>query len=867
VELLERDCHLAILGDRLAEVRASRRGQLVMLGGEAGVGKTAIVRAFGERQRSVGVLAGGCEALFTPRPLGPLVDIADEVGGELAEVTERGASAGEVLAALSRAIRDASVVVLEDLHWADEATLDVVQLLGRRVERMPALVIATYRDDELERDHPLRLVLGDLTTAHRVSVEPLSPDAVARLAAAHGVDGAALHARTGGNPFYVTEVLAREGPGTPGSVRDAVLARAARLSAPARRLLEAVAVARPRAEIWLLERIAADELGELEACLASGMLRAEGEAVGFRHEIARATIEDELSPDRQLALHRAALAALVGRAEPARLAHHAAAAGDGAAVLEHSQAAGERAARLGAHREAAAHYAAALEHADGLEPAARAALLELRAQESFVSGAVQEAIEAETSALEIFVATGDRLREGGAHRSLGTFAWYQGDGPRVKAETDTAVEILETLPPGRELALAYGRQASGSMMEFDLAGAREWGAKAIALAERLGETETLVGATGVVGTVELHHGLAEGREKVTWSLQSALEAGLDRHAAVDYCNLVAGSHHLRDYETVAAHLAPGRAFCDEHDLLAWDLYLGGWEAHVALDHGRWAEAAAVAGEVLERTRGTLPHSRYRALIVAGLVHARRGDADPWPELDEALEIAVEADELDTIHPVAVGRAEARWLTGEAGLVAEETDEAIARAEPTGSPTLIGELALWRHRAGLPYAGNVRLLFPYQAEIAGDVVAAAEFWRARGCRYDAAVALAGSQGEDDLRESLRELQRLGARPAAAIVARRLRERGVRGVQRGPRTSTRANPAGLTDRQLEVLALIVNGLSNADIAERLVISHKTAEHHVSAVLSKLGVSGRHAAARRAAELGLVDAPGNGAAAASS
>jgi DNA-binding CsgD family transcriptional regulator len=867
VELLERDCHLAELDGRLAEVRGSRRGQMIMLGGEAGVGKTAIVRAFGERQRSVEVLAGGCEALFTPRPLGPLVDIADEVGGELAEVTERGASASEVLGALGRAIREPSVVVLEDLHWADEATLDVVQLLGRRVERMPALVIATYRDDELERDHPLRLVLGDLRTAHRVTVAPLSPSAVERLASGHGVDGAALHARTGGNAFYVTEVLAREGPGTPGSVRDAVLARAARLSAPARRLLEAVAVARPRAEIWLLERIAADELPELEACLASGMLRAEGEAVGFRHEIARATIEDELSPDRHLALHRAALAALVGRAEPARLAHHAAAAGDGAAVLEHSQAAGERAARLGAHREAAAHFAAALEHAGGLEPPARAALLEQRAEECFVSGAVQAAVDAETRALEIFIATGDRLREGAAHRALSTFAWYQGDGPRVREEIDTAIEILEGLTPGRELASAYYRRASGCMMEFDLAGAREWGAKATALAERLGETETLVGAIGVVGTIELHHGRAEGREKLVRSLELALEAGLDRNAAVDYCNLVSGSHDLRDYETVVAHLAPARAFCDEHDLLAWYLYLGGWEAHIALDHGRWDEAAAIAGEVLERTGGRLPHSRYRSLIVAGLVHARRGDADPWPHLDEATAIAVEADELDTIHPVAVGRAEARWLTGGAALIGEETDEALARAERTGSPSLIGELALWRHRAGLPYAGSVRLMLPYRAEIAGDVATAAEFWRARGCAYDAAVALAGSDAEDDLRESLRELQRLGARSAAAIVAHRLRERGARGVQRGPRPATRANPAGLTDRQLEVLALIVDGLSNADIAQRLVISHKTAEHHVSAVLSKLGVTGRHAAARRAAELGLADASGNGAGTASS
>jgi DNA-binding CsgD family transcriptional regulator len=854
VELLERDGHLAELDGRLADVRGSRCGQMVVLGGEAGVGKTAIVRAFGERQRSVPVLAGACEALFTPRPLGPLVDIAAEVGGELADVTERGASPSEVLGALGRALRGGSVVVLEDLHWADEATLDVVHLLGRRVERMPALVIATYRDDELERDHPLRLVLGDLGAAHRVTVEPLSAGAVARLAAAHDVDGAALHARTGGNPFYVTEVLARQGAGTPGSVRDAVLGRAARLSAPARRLLEAVAVSRPRAEIWLLERIAADELPELEACLTSGMLRAEGDAVGFRHEIARSTIEDELSPDRHLALHRAALAALDGRAEPARLAHHAAAAGDGAAVLEHSQTAGERAARLGAHREAAAHFAAALKHAGGLEPPARAALLEQRAEECFLSGSVREAVDAETLALEIYVATGDRLREGDAHRHLGTFAWYQGDGRRVREEIDTAIEILEALPPGPELASAYGRLASNFMMEFDLTAVREWGGKAIALAERLGETETLVGAIGVVGTVELHHGLAEGREKLLRSLKLGLESGLDRHAAVDYCNLVAGSHDIRDYETAMTQVEAGRAFCDEHDLLAWYLYLGGWKAHIALDHGRWAEAEAVAGDVVERTRGTLPHSRYRSLIVMGLLHARRGDADPWPELDEALAIAVEADELDTLHPVAVGRAEARWLTGEAGLIAQETDDVLARAELCDSPWLVCELVIWRHRAGVPYAGGVRLPPPYRAEIAGEFAAAAEFWRSCGCDYAAAVALAGSDAEDDLRESLRALQELDARAAAAIVARRLRERGARGVQRGPRPATRANPAGLTARQLDVLALLARGDRNAEIAAKLFLSEKTVEHHVSAILSKLGVRTRAQAAARAARLGI-------------
>ena len=651
----------------------------------------------------------------------------------------------------------------------------------------------------------------------------------------------------------MTEVLARRGASTPGSVRDAVLARAARLRGPARRLLEAVAVARPRAEVWLLERIAAQELPELETCLASGMLRAEGDAVAFRHEIARATIEEEIPPDRHVALHRAALAALAG-GEPARLAHHAEAIGDGTAVLEYSTAAGERAARLGAHREAAAHFAAALRHADGLDPAAGAALLHQRSYACFLSGMIEEAVEAETLALEVFVAMGDRLREGDAQRWLSRLAWYQGDRVRHVEAAATAVEILETLPPGRELALAYAQRTAPYMMEFDLAGTREWGEKAAELAARLGETELLVEAMRNVGTVELSCGLPEGLEKLLRSLQLALEAGLENHAAACYCTIVSRARDVGDYDTAVAQLAAGRAFCDEHDLRMWDTYLGACDAQIALDHGRWADAAALAGENLERSLDSLPLSRFGSLLVLGVLHARRGDEDPWPALDEALAIVRGTNELQLLGPLAVARAEGRWLASEPDRVREETDDALARAEASDHRWLIGELAIWRHRAGLGYAGAERLPPPYRAELAGDIRAVAEFWSARGCRYEAALALAGSRVEDDLRESLRELQGLGARPAAAIASRRLRERGARGVRLGPRAATRSNPAGLTARQLDVLELLARGDRNAEIAAKLFLSEKTVGHHVSAILRKLGVRTRGRAAAEAARLGI-------------
>jgi DNA-binding CsgD family transcriptional regulator/tetratricopeptide (TPR) repeat protein len=849
--LLERDDHLAMLDARLADVRDTGRGQLVLLAGEAGAGKTAVVRAFEERHRSVTVHTGACEALFTPRPLGPMLDIAADVGGELAELTERGASASAVLTALARAVRGSAIVVVEDLHWADEATLDLVHLLGRRAAGMPVLFIATYRDDQLTRDHPLRVVLGELTGAHRMTVEPLSPAAVTNLAAPQGVDGAALHSRTGGNAFYVTEVLARQDATTPTTVRDAVLARAARLHPPARRLLDAVAIARPRAEIWLLEKIAPQELPELEACLASGMLRAAGDAVAFRHEIARATIEDELAPDRHVALHRAALAALAG-GEPARLAHHAEAAGDGDAVLTYSELAGDRAASLGAHREAAAHFAAALEHA--VDGARRAVLLDRRAQECFLSGMIDEAVEAVTLALEIHVTTGDRLREGDAYNWLSRLAWYQGDGALVWDAARKAIEILEALPPSSELATAYNSRATRHLMDFDLAGTREWCGKAIALAERLGDTDMVIGALRNVATVEMLHERPEGREKLLQSLQTALEHGAEAHAAVAYCNLASTCHDIRDYDSALAYLEAGRAYCDEHDLLAWYTYLGGWEARIALDHGRWAEAASLAEANLARTRpGSLPHSRFGSLLVVGVAHARRGDADPWPALDELRALAVRIDELERLAQCAIARAEARWLAGDTDRIAEETDVAMERSEASGSAWVTGELAVWRHRAGVPTPRD-GLAPPYRAEVAGDVRAAADFWVARGCRYFAALALAGSGTEEDLRESIHTLQVLGARPAAALVAHRLRELGARSVPLGPRAATIANPAGLTPRQLDVLELISEGDRNSDIAAKLFLSEKTVDHHVSAILRKLGVSSRGQAAAEATRLGI-------------
>src|SRR4051794_23647561 len=517
-ELLERTVELDVLHEVLSFVKSTGRGHLVLLAGEAGIGKTALLAEFAAQTTGIRVLSGACEALQTPRPLGPFIDIAAELGGDLAAVVEAGAPPSDVLTALVDELRrrTPTIVVLEDLHWSDAATLDLLRLLARRVAGVPALVIATYRDEALVRHHPVRVTLGELapTSLTRLTVSPLTLDAVASLAKPHGIDASELYARTGGNPFYVTEALAAGGSTMPDTVRDAVLARAARLGPGARRLLDAVAVAPPRAEMWLLESLAGAALAPLEECLTSGMLHVHAGSVAFRHQIARVALADALPPDRALALNRAALAALsraTRKIDLARLAHHAEAAGDAEAVLRYAPAAGERASLLGAHREAAAQYARALRFAEGDE---RADLLDRRSYECYLTAAIGQAIDAREQALAAHRASGNRLREGDGHRWLSRFWWYAGNRANAEWEAMEAVELLATLPPGPELAMAYSNMSQLHMLADQHDDAIAWGERAIVLGERLAETRIVVHALNNVGTAEHARGLPGGIEKL-----------------------------------------------------------------------------------------------------------------------------------------------------------------------------------------------------------------------------------------------------------------------------------------------------------------------------------------------------------------
>jgi DNA-binding CsgD family transcriptional regulator len=861
--LVEREAELNRLGQCFEHVALSGEGMVTFIGGEAGVGKTTLVREFGSgRDPRQHLLYGACEPLLAPRPFGPFIDLGEALGGELSALIGEGAKPHAVAGALLRELsqEDAtSLVVLEDLHWADEATLDVLRLTSRRLSGVGALILVTYRNDELGPWHPLRTLIGELgasQTILRMSLAPLSPEAVRVLATPFGVDAETLYRRTDGNPFFVTQLLTSVGETLPESVTDAVLARAARLSPGARSVLEAIAIAGPQVELWLLDRLTGPVQDQLAECIEAGMIVSDRDVVSFRHELMREAIGSAITAPRNHKLHAAALQALSeppsGEADLARLAHHADGTGDPDAALQYITPAAARAAKLGAHREAAALYERAISYGDALPLQTRAKLLERRAAESYFLAEFEAAEPDQKQALACYQQLGDELRQAAALSWLSNLVWETGSVSDAQPMAIRAVEQLERLPPGRELLAALIQVAQLKLAAEEPGEARTWALRACEVANELRHPRANIAAQITLGWVEFFTAEDSGLEKLERAIAVGEANGFDADVAAAHVVVARTAARLRRYDLAERHVRGGLEYCDGRDIDLWRYYLLAWQSKLELARGRWDDAARIAEVCLGRP---CPFSRIHALVALGLVRARRGDPQAWAPLDEALATALPRREWQWIGPVAVARAEAAWLDGRQESIAAEIEPALGFQMRHGDP-YASAVAYWSWRAGLesPLSAAGDEDDPQLLEISGDWAAAADRWRALGCPYETAMARARSDDPEHLREALRSLQTLGARPASSVVTRRLRDLGVRSIPRGPRKRTRENPVGLTARELDVLALVCEGLRNAEIAQRLVVSEKTVDHHVSSVLRKLDVHTRGEASAQALKLGL-------------
>jgi DNA-binding CsgD family transcriptional regulator/tetratricopeptide (TPR) repeat protein len=849
MELLERQQYLSELDSAFAQA-CNGSGQIVSISGEAGIGKTSLIEVFIHSHiPSVPVYWGLCDSLFVPRPLGPVYDMAGQLHEDLPRLLASDAQRTVVFPTVLKALQgQVSIIVFEDVHWADEVTLDLLRFLGRRISRTSALLVLTHRDDELSLQHPLRHVLGDLAvsrSAHHIRLNPLSEDSIRALVGGRSIDVASLHRKTGGNPFYITEILSRPAGEIPLTIRDAVLARAARLSPSAEAVLQSAAVIGARVEPWLLVKVTGAEASFVEECIDVGILYSLGDIIAFRHELTRQTILGTLSPQRSQVLHQLTLEALksspAARHDLVRLAHHAESAGDREAVLEFAPAAAKKSSAAGAHREAATLYSLALRFAADLPPNDRASFLVAYADECNLIDQREEGLKARQEALVLWHELGEPLKQGETLASMAFLLNGLGRASEAEQASRQAIELLESHPPSRELAFAFRVQSGLRMLSHDYRAAIAWGEKSIALAERFQDMQLVLATSIPIGSAWLFLDYEYGRQYLECILAAAIKAGLETVAAHAYANLSSTSSILYRFEMATSYTTKGTDYAVEHGQDRYKLYMLAWQAQTHMRQGAWSESINLAESVLQHP-GLSATTRITALVALGYVYARQGDPAATGVLDEALELSRYMDSLHRIGLVHAARAESAWLAGDRRRTLEEARAVYHQTLSKQQSWYAGELAFWCWRAEDKVTLFAWMAKPYTLHIAGDWRAAALAWEELGCPYERACALADGDSKAQV-TALKIFDRLGARPAADRLRLRLQQAGVIKIAHA---STRENPFGLTRRQVEILGLLIEGLSNTEISARLHISPKTADHHVSAILEKMDIHSREEAA---------------------
>jgi DNA-binding CsgD family transcriptional regulator len=866
--LIERDKPLQTLLE-LSQAVAKGNGGIVLVGGEAGIGKSSLLAAFSQKLGpTVKCFWGGCEALFTPRPLGPLQDMAAKLDPVVSQLIEDAASQDRIFPRVLNALQSfsqVSVLFFEDVHWADKATLDLIKYLGRRVGLLRTLLVLTFRTDEVTADHALSHVIGDLPAfaITRIDLEPLSAAGVASLAKKLGKPGDGVHEITAGNPFFVTELLARAetGSGIPRSVRDAVLSRQSRLSPQERELLEVTSIVPGFIEPWLARAIWGDNAeAVIDQCISRGVLVRDVRGLRFRHELARQATLERMTSAARKTLH-ARIDQALSEHDKAHVktplsvrVHHAAGADDAEKVLSLAPEAARQAAALGAHQQAAAHLATALRYVDTAQPELAAQLYEDWSYEAGIALAIDdEIIEARKKAIALWRQLGRADKVALNLRWLSRLHWYRGESKLGEQYIDEALVAFEKQPDAPGFAMALSARSQMHMLHDHTDEAISWGKRAIELAEKTGDMEARIHALNNVGSALMFSGRDGGKPYMEESLALALTHGFHEQAARAYTNYAEYAVIFKEFELADRILTEGIAFDTRHDLDSWTYYLIGRQAQLRMEQGRLREAEVIARGVLKVDRLTLI-MKLPALIVLGKVAMRLGLEEADNLLQKALADALATGEQQYITPVRLALAEKAYLRSDLDAARDQLSE-VAKMNVAGfDPWEQGEFAVWLQRCDMRDSAPVdmaRVAEPRAAEKAGRHDDAAEKWMKLGLPYEAAFTLMEARNGDNsarpqLVKAIALFDAMEARAASAYARQCAKALGtvasIPKQKRGPYKAAKHHPLGLTSREIQVLELIAKGLGNSDIAKRLVRSQRTVEHHVSAVLGKMNAQNR-------------------------
>lgn len=844
--LIERDDALRRLGDLLDEATTGS-GRMALVRGEAGIGKTSVVKEFISTVEDAHVLWGGCDDLLAARPLGPIWDMAfDEATLEEAlESDDRQDTLRAVYELLTRGLRP-TVMVIEDVHWADDATLDLLKFIGRRVDRTHGLVIITYRDGDTPGDHPLRVALGDLPhgVVERIRLEPLTSAGV-RAMAGEGIDTDSLWELTGGNPFFVSEAVATASDHVPASIREAVHARVQRLSDRARRLVELAAVAPSRIELDVVGAILGDSPAVIAECEEAGILEVTGNALRFRHELARRAIEGDLAEitRRQLNLDTLNACEALGY-DVSRCAHHAREAGDGEAMLRILPDAARRASEMESHAEALVTLRALKPYLHMMTKKQLADHYDMWAYEEYLGADI--GIDLIDKGIAIRRDLGDPAALGRSLLIASRLAWVGTDRRLAIEYAEEAADVLSDVG-GEDLASAYSVLSQLAMLGGFRAETVAWAEKALALVDE-GDNPIRAHVLNNLGTVMMNDDIEEGRDELMESRRISVDLGLFHDETRACVNLAWNLLTHKELDEALHWVEEALRITEGAEMPSFESYTHAEKAWWHEMRGEWADSEEISNQILEMS-GSLRTAQSHCSYLLARISVRRGSPQVGVLIDEAVERAEVANEAQRLGPAYAAVAEHHWLGGDSAPF-QRALEVMDLCLERGNRWFAGEIAQWLRLSGDLEEMPDTVPDVFRSLDDGDWRAAAAWWADHGLPYEEAVAL--SLGDVEARiEALRILDGLGAVPLSTRLRGSLQAEGVKGIPRGPQRSTREHDLGLTARQAEVLALLAEELTNAEIADRLFLSTRTVDHHVSAILGRLGAESRADAVRIAAE----------------